>query len=126
MTQKTVQKHHKGKGQIPAAAVADSPVLKPLVTQMHFDLVVNEQGQAWVLHDKPLPSVLQWVEYDRQESTLTLILQGGKLQNIGMNVEKHIDEYLKDIEQICVAHMKAGTMADFGLVPLLVRDIVWH
>lgn len=102
-------------------------VLSPLTEDMAVDLVVNEEGQVWILHDKPLSGLLKWVEYDAGSAVLNLVFQDGVMQDIGLKVNEKTDECLKKGRNVFVGYMKDGQMLyDFGIVPLTINDTAWN
>lgn len=52
------------------------PVLPHLQTYQHPDIVVNDDGQAMMVYDKPLPDVVWWAEYDPDLAELSFITIG--------------------------------------------------
>jgi len=103
-----------------------SPVRPDLAGRMHVELVVNENAQVWVLHDKPFPAILQWAEYDEESNALTFITHDGKIQDLGMVLPDPVADILLDAGELCAILMQGGEIRDMGFIPVMVREIVFH
>lgn len=102
------------------------PFLTPLAQQMAVDLVVNDQGQAWILHDKPLTSLLEWAEFDADQGKISLFFQDGIMQEVGLKINEKTADCLKKCQTIFVGYMKDGKrIFDFGILPLTIHDSAW-
>ncbi len=104
----------------------DYPLRHTMASQMHVELVVNDDAGVWVLHDQPFPAILHWAEYDEENNELTFITHDGKIQDLGMKIPNDIGDILLDADEICAMYMKDGKVQDIGIVPIMVRDTVFH
>lgn len=96
----------------------DSPLFPPLASYMRVEFLANLEGGVWVLHDKPLPDILKWVDYDVDAGTVTLAMQTGKTQPLGLGVPKSMVDRLKKANEISVILVQEKKVQDFALVPL--------
>ena len=101
------------------------PLQPVTLSQMKVDLAVSAEG-AWILHDHPLPSLLKWAEYDAETAALSVVLEDGIPQDIGMRVHPELQANLKQKQEICVTYMKDGKAFDYGIVPLIVHNAIEH
>lgn len=100
---------------------ADFPVLPAAAPQMNIDVVVNRDHKVWVLHDRPFPDYLEWIEFDAATGAMTFIAAGGKLQDLGMTIHPPMDKYVKEAKEVCVMMIRDGAVRDMGMVPLTVQ-----
>lgn len=101
----------------------DSPVQRPLKELMEIDLVVNEKSQVWICHDKPLPHGVDWVEYDVDLGTVTLVGRGGVMYDYGEIIRPELRTYLKKATFAYVIYMKDGDMQDMREVKVVTRRL---
>jgi hypothetical protein len=110
-----------------ADATADEiPVFRPLAATMNVDLVMNPDSKVWILHDKPFPDVLMWVEYDIDAATLTLVYRNGKIQELGMKIHAPMRKYLRSARQLFTMRLEGEQIADTYVRPLLVRETGYY
>ena len=100
------------------AADPDSPVLPPLATCMKVDFLYNQEGGVWLLHDKPLPDILKWVDYDADTGIVTLNTAQGKTQQLGLPIPAEAIPRLTKAVEITVLLINNGKIMDFAIVPL--------
>jgi hypothetical protein len=96
----------------------ESPVLPPLATCMKVDFMWDDEGGAWILHDKPLPEILKWVDYDADRRVLTLNMASGRTQDLGLPIPAKAAPLIKKVAEIAVMFLKDGQVADAAIVPL--------
>lgn len=98
------------------------PVDPPLASLMAVDIVVNEKGKVWIMHEQPLARKLMWIEYDMDLGKLTFITKGGIVQDIGMPIKPTISKYLQKSKSISVLATKAkDRKSNFFIVALATR-----
>jgi hypothetical protein len=110
----------------PATMDDDSPILPPAASKMKIDVAVNKDSRVWVIHDKPFPAYLEWVEFDVETGTMTFVTKGGRLQELGLKIHHPMDDYVAQANQVCVVWLEEGQIRDIGLVPMTVRDWTKH
>ena len=93
----------------------------PASDKMKIDVTVNEEGRVWVIHDKPFPSFLEWIEFDRETGEIAFVTAGGKLQGLGIKIHPPMDEYVAKADQACVMMIRDEKIRDIGLVPVTVQ-----
>lgn len=103
----------------------DALVLPSVVSgDRSAELLVNEEGQAMVLYDKPLPIFVDWVEYDVDLSLLTFVSFGGEIMGLGMKIHKPFRPCLSQSKQIMLIYMENGEqIGSFYPAKVIVRDI---
>lgn len=107
--------------EIPVGA----PVLPSIVSgDRDAELVVNADGLAMVLYNKPLLEPIEWVEYDVDLEILTFVTWGGKVQGLGMKVHKPFRRYLARAKEIVLIYMEdAERPSEIYPAKLIVRNI---
>jgi hypothetical protein len=107
--------------------VADEiPVFRPLAATMNVDLVMNPDSKVWILHDKPFPDILMWVEYDIDAATLTLVYRNGKIQDLGIKIHAPMRKYLRSARQLFTMRLEGEQIVDTYIRPLLVRETGYY
>ena len=93
-------------------------VFPPLASYMTVELVVNPAGQVWILHDKPLPAIVSWADYYTDTACITLAMDTGQTQELGIKVPAAMATALQDAVKVSIMLMENQTIADFTIVPL--------
>ena len=104
-------------------SVSESPVLPSLASYMKVDFMFNDKG-VWILHDKPLPEILKWVEYDVEKGTVILNTAEGRTQELGLAIPVKAAARLRKSVEISVMLVKNGQIADMTIVPLNIISAV--
>lgn len=110
-------------GNDPFGLTVESNAPTTLARMMTVDLMVNERGNIWVLHDKPLPMILNWAEYDADLATLTFVAQDGEALELGMTIHKPLQKPMSIAREIYVVLMSKEEIKDMYILPLTVRNI---
>ncbi len=106
----------------------DAPVLPSIVSgDRDAELVVNENGMAMVLYNKPLPEDIDWVEYDVELALLTFVTYDGKVMGLGMKIHKPFRPFLSKCKEIMLIYMENGEKVySFYPAKVIVRDHVYN
>ena len=98
------------------------PVDPPLASLMAVDIVINEKGKVWIMHEYPLARRLMWIEYDMDLNKLTLITKDGIVQDIGMPIKPLVSKYLRKVTSVSVLATKVeDKKSNFYIVALATR-----
>lgn len=112
-------------GRVPAELAelaADSPVWpSTAASAMKIEVVVNEDGMVWVLHDAPFPDYLEWIEFDSDIGLMTFVTAGGKIQGLGLTVHQPMRDYVAMADEVCMIMLREKEVRDMALVPLTVQ-----
>ena len=90
-------------------------------TRINF--LFNKEGGVWLLHDKPLPDTLKWVEYDTQKETVTLVTRDGRISDLGVRIPADKSFYLERAMEVTTLLMDQGRVADFAIVPMVTANM---
>ena len=77
----------------------------PLDQEMRCSILSNANGDIVILHDQPLTSEIQWVEFDITNLQLNLVHEDGTNQNLGIAIEPKM-----------AANLKNGTVVQLALL----------
>jgi hypothetical protein len=107
-------------GQDPFAdkTANNKAVLPSLASTMGVAFMVNERGNIWIVHNKPLPVILNWVEFDVDLSSITLISQDGQVIDLGMKVQKALQKPMMQAREIYIVYMVQEEVKDLYILPL--------
>lgn len=100
----------------------DAPLWPAAAPQMKIDVVVNRDHKIWVIHDRPFPDYLEWVEFDAECGAMTFVTAQGKLQDLGMTIHPPMDKYVRAAKEVCVMMIRDKEVRDMGVVPLTVQS----
>ncbi len=102
----------------------DFPVLSNIRDKRAVDLAVNKKGHLWVVYDKPFEDKVDWLEYDHDDATLTLVLQNGKFKDLGKKVPKSMRKNMRKAKLAMFAQMDMAHRKPMEMFPVTV--IVRH
>ncbi len=63
-------------------------VVRSLSSEMRCFILSDPKGTIVIVHDKDIRSELQWVEYDAQDHSLSLIHEEGQVQDLGIKLNE--------------------------------------
>lgn len=101
---------------------SDLPVLTNLNETMRCGILTNSNGDILILHDMPLNGFVDYIEYDQQEDTFTLIFEDGKMQNIGIDFDRKMASDLSHGLQVTLGYFLDKKIESSQTVTFLVRD----
>ncbi len=86
-------------------------VLLPALTQeMRSCIITNSQGDIVIMHEKGTQSNVQWVEYDVSLNALSIIHDEGRLQDLGIKIDKAMQENLLHAREVVLIKAKKGKL----------------
>lgn len=93
-----------------------------LEMDMRVDFLFNRTGGAWLLHDKPLPDILKWIEYDSEKETIILVTRSSRIGGLGLRIPVEKKIYLDRAMEVTALLMHDGFVKDFAIVPMVTRN----
>lgn len=99
----------------------DSMVLPELTSVMKVELLVNPDGDVWILHDDAFSGILHWVEFDALFQSITLVMRDGRTQDVGVFVNDNIAQRLIDGKMLFTILTNNDKIRDMYAVPIVVR-----
>ena len=100
---------------------AASMTYPPLAGQMRVDLLTNAEGGVWILHDKPLPDIVKWVDFDAPTGIMAFAYQDGRTQALGLDIPSPAALKIVPFTEITIMLMHDGLVADFSIIPLIIN-----
>ena len=97
------------------------PVDPPLCGVMGIDVVANDKGEIWIMHDTPFKGMLNWVEYDLDDGGITFVKDSGIVQDLGMKIQQPIRKVLKKVNKVFTMCIEDGKIQDFSIAVLAIR-----
>jgi hypothetical protein len=94
---------------------------RSLAEMMRVSLLIHKDGLLWIMHDKPLPGVLEWMEYDGDEGKLYLVSETGALLDLGFPLNKAFRTQLMKSKHLMTVHVADKKIHDMKIVPVVVR-----
>ncbi len=100
-------------------------VLPTLASQCKCELVINQEGGAMLIFNRPLPEGIEWAEYDADLAMLTLVTWDGNIMGLGLKIHPPLRKYLKMAKEIMLIEMTEDTTGIVVMYPaeLVVRHI---
>lgn len=77
-------------------------LLDPLATKSRFDFLINENGNAVILHKGSLNADYCWLQYDSHTGTVQLVTEAGELQEMGYKLTDFVKESLEKTREIAL------------------------
>lgn len=85
-----------------------SPETQNLGDIMDIAVVIKENGDFWLVHDKELPEEPAWAEFDPNTAKLYLVKESGNIRFINVDLNAESCTRLKSAEAIFLIYMKDG------------------
>lgn len=79
-----------------------------LNSAMRCGILSNENGEILIIHDQPIRSRIQWIEYNPHEESFSLVHQDGAIQDLGLKFDAKMKENLKHGVEVILAHVVSG------------------
>lgn len=100
------------------------PIKQPekLNAEMRCGILSNAKGEILIIHDKPIRSDIQWVEYNPDEKTFFLIHMDGTSQDLGLEFDQKMIENLKHGTEVALAQIADGKMQSSQKTTLIIQD----
>lgn len=69
-------------------------MLKSLADEREIEFIVNDTGNAILLHKGALNHLYSWAQYDSVEASLNFITSDGQIQPLGFKIHKPFEQPL--------------------------------
>lgn len=97
-------------------------IVKNLNQEMRCGIFTNPQGEILIIHDLALQSEIQWVEYDPNEQTFSIIHEDGRVQELGIPFNQKIKDNLSHGQEVTLAHMIDKKIQSSQKVIFVIRE----
>ena len=97
-------------------------MFKDLSQEMRCGIFTNPQGEILIIHDKELQSEIQWVEYDPNEQSFSIIHEDGGIQELGIPFNQKIKDNLAHGQEVTLALMVDKKIQSSQKTVFVIRD----
>lgn len=99
------------------------PLLPGMRAHMDLDLAVNTKGDIFVFFDGKIAETLEYAIYSIDDAAITFVSTLGRIQDIGMTVQRPMRKYMKDSSKIHMIKMDKTEPTGMTIIPLIVQNI---
>ncbi len=100
------------------------PIKGDLSTIMDISIIVKENGDPWIVHDKPFDETPNWVEFDNEDKSIILVTQNGNIHKVDLSLQPLSYQRLLNAKRVFLIFMKDGkTLEEIKELPVITRDI---
>lgn len=96
--------------------------INDLKTEMRCGILSNRKGEIVIIHDQPIVSKIQWIEYDPNESDFLLVHEDGTVQNLGLPFEDKMKNNLQHGTEVILAYVVNGEFKTTYKTKLVIQD----
>lgn len=97
----------------------DNYLQNPLSQSMRCGIFTNGKGEVMIIHDQIIDPPVEWVEYDIQDNQLHIILEDGKIQELGFEISEKARLNMQKSGEVTfcrIADKKVKTAQKFTLI----------
>lgn len=80
-----------------------SHVTQSLKKSMKCGIFTNKEEQILLVHREEIIEPVIWVEYDKNNNTLTLVYEDGGTQDLGLDINKGMKDHLAQGKNVTLA-----------------------
>jgi len=84
----------------------ENPLLDSLKNSMRCGILTKPDGDITIIHDQPLSGGIEWVEYDEGEDAFSLIYERGRIQPLGLSMDKKAKNNLMNAQNVILVHIE--------------------
>lgn len=88
---------------------------------MEVYFTLHDDGDGFIIHDRPFQQTLSWIEYDTTNGRLDFIMDDGDVRNFGIPVAPEFGVYLRNIQNIAIVLMIEGKAVGGEELPLIIH-----
>lgn len=94
----------------------------PLNEVARCGMFTNAQGDVLIIHDKPVDSQIQWIEYDPVQKKLSLILENGLPQDLGLKFDEKTSGNLLNSRDVQISNIIDGKIQNTQTVGIVIQN----
>jgi hypothetical protein len=103
--------------------VFEMPVAPAMRSYMDVDLAVTAEGAIYVFFDDKIHEHPEYAIYSIDDSILYFVSELGRIQDIGMRVQKPLRKYMRGAASITLTKINEEGIGLQSVVPLIVQNI---
>lgn len=100
----------------------NASIFDNLSDKMRCGIFTNASGDVMIVHDRPLISDVNWVEFDDGDNSVSIIYEHGEIQPLGISFDKKMVENLKKAGCIELMYFSAGQVIGKISVSFIVKN----
>lgn len=93
-----------------------------LKDEMRCSILSNDDGDILILHDKPLKSDIQWVEFNAHDLTLSLVYEDGTNQNLGVSLPQDMVSDIKKGTIVKLSYLENKAIHSSQETTIIIQD----
>jgi len=97
-------------------------MMEPLKDIMKCGILSNDNGELLIIHDQPFTSKVEWIEYNTQEENLSLILENGHVQDLGIELSQKTCSNVSNGTNVNLAYINDAKLQDVLNVSIVIQD----
>ena len=94
----------------------------PLNEQMRCGVFTNAKGDVLIVHDQKISGELEWVEYNKTESTISLIQDDGGIIDLGIAVDDKMKKNLAHGLMVSLAFIQDKEIVSSQKITMVIQD----
>ena len=103
--------------------ISENPVLASLYQEMKCGIFTNPDGEVLIVHDQPVQSPIEWIEYDQNTQQFLLVHKHGYIQELGIELDQNMLSNLSQGQEITLAHIVDKKIKALQTVVFLFKSI---
>lgn len=95
---------------------------KALNDQMRCGLLASPNGDIMIMHDKKLPSHLEWIEFNKEDNKLYLIDENGMATDLGLTIDEAMRKNLSHGVEVLLTELNDSKIVSQQKVSIVVQN----
>ena len=101
---------------------SENPILEPLNQKMSCGVFSNAKGNILIIHNQDLHSPVEWIEFHVHENTFSLILENGRIQDLGLRIDDKMRNNILRSQEVALAKIENNEIHDTQKVTFIVQN----
>lgn len=97
----------------------DTPFLNQ---QMRCSIISNANGDIVILHDQPLESEVQWIDFDVVNKSLSIVYEDGSSQFLGIQISDKMVGNLKNGTEVQLALLEGEQFTSVYKTTIVIQE----
>ena len=94
----------------------------PLNQEMRCSIISNANGDIVILHEQPLTSEIQWVQFDVKNLCLSLIHEDGSQQKLGIEIKEKMAKNLENGTEVQLVLLQDKEFKNVYKTTIVIQD----
>ncbi|MFK7839162.1 MAG: hypothetical protein AB8B83_02430 [Bdellovibrionales bacterium] len=97
------------------------PIESPLQESMRCCMFTNANGDIMIVHETPLLSEIQWVEFYPETGAFNLVHEEGRIQALGIELADNAVSNISKGQEVTLVHFESKAVAATQKATLLIQ-----